>query len=287
MAFTLFSTQMTSYCFVTFVPSKEGRIFNFYRIIFQPLTNGYNRTRKILGLLYQRFYNNASKDTLLQLYFSLVRPHLEYASPVWSPYMQKHIKQLKNVALRMATKSWDSGYQDLLSLTDIIALEPRRAQASLCMLFKLFMVYVSSHPMITTRPNQSAYKQATTAPTTICWYQCIFTLICATYCPCVELSLLLIYLCNILRVTLLTIVLNPVHNTLIAHCSCAFCLICSACCVHFCVCQGALLISIWLLKIFCASFASCIKFYIHHYTRRCNLKDPRKLHPKMQLKGPA
>ena len=32
--------QMTSYCFV---PSKEGRIFNFYRTIFQSLTNGYNR----------------------------------------------------------------------------------------------------------------------------------------------------------------------------------------------------------------------------------------------------
>ena len=46
-----------------------------------------SKARKILGLLYQRFYNNASKDTLLQLYLSLVRPHLEYASPVWNPYM--------------------------------------------------------------------------------------------------------------------------------------------------------------------------------------------------------
>ena len=37
----------------------------------------------------------------------------------------------------MATKSWDSGYQDLLSLTDIITLDPRKAQASLCMFFKI------------------------------------------------------------------------------------------------------------------------------------------------------
>ena len=43
------------------------------------------------------------------------------------------------------------------------------------------------------------------------------------------LSLLLTYLCSILRVTLLIIVLyNPVHNILIAHCSWSFCLICSA-----------------------------------------------------------
>ena len=128
-----------------------------------------SKARKILGLLYRRFYNNASKDTLLQFYLSLVRLHLEYASPVWNPYMLKHIKQLKDVekfALPMATKSWDSGYQDLLALTDIIALEPRRAQASLCMLFKIvhglcfFPLQCDNHMA----KSQSAYKQAITAP---------------------------------------------------------------------------------------------------------------------------
>ena len=33
-----------------------------------------SKAKKIFGLLYRRFYNNASKDTLLQLYLSLVRP---------------------------------------------------------------------------------------------------------------------------------------------------------------------------------------------------------------------
>ena len=73
--------------------------------------------------------------------------------------MQKHIKQLKDVekfALCMATRSWDSGYQDLLSLMDIIALEPRRAQASLCMLFKIVHgLWFFPPNMITTRPNHS------------------------------------------------------------------------------------------------------------------------------------
>ena len=41
-----------------------------------------SKARRILGLLYRRFYNNANNDTLLQLYLSLVRPHLEYTSPV-------------------------------------------------------------------------------------------------------------------------------------------------------------------------------------------------------------
>ena len=54
----------------------------------------------------------------------------------------------------IATKSWDSGYQDLLSLTDIIALEPRRAQTSLCMLFKIVLLFFPPY-MITTRPYHS------------------------------------------------------------------------------------------------------------------------------------
>ena len=39
-----------------------------------------SKARKILGLLYRRFYNNAPGSALLQLYISLVRPHLDYAS---------------------------------------------------------------------------------------------------------------------------------------------------------------------------------------------------------------
>ena len=150
-----------------------------------------SKARKIL--LYRRFYNNASKDTLLQLYLSLVRPHLEYASPVWNSYMQNHktAEGCGNIFC-MATKSWDSGYQDLLSLTDIIALEPRRARPACACCQEVqncswFMLFPTQHDYHKAK-SQSAYKQATTAPTTICWYQCIFALVCTTYCSCVELA---------------------------------------------------------------------------------------------------
>ena len=51
-----------------------------------------SKARKILGLLYRRFYNNAPSSTLLQLYISLVRPHLDYASAIWSPYLSMHAR---------------------------------------------------------------------------------------------------------------------------------------------------------------------------------------------------
>jgi len=41
----------------------------------------------------------------------MIRPHLEYASPVWNPHMHKDIKLLENVekfAIQMITKRWIS-----------------------------------------------------------------------------------------------------------------------------------------------------------------------------------
>jgi len=117
------------------------------------------KARKILGLLYRRFYKNTSNEALLQLYISLVRPHLEYASPVWNPYLKKDIKQLEDVekfALKMITMQWDLGYQDLLRISDISSLQSRRVQSSLCTLFKIVHGLCYCPPnFVTPRQNYS------------------------------------------------------------------------------------------------------------------------------------
>ena len=41
-----------------------------------------NKARKAVGFIYHQFYNMSSKSSLLQLYISLIRPHLGYASQV-------------------------------------------------------------------------------------------------------------------------------------------------------------------------------------------------------------
>ena len=53
-----------------------------------------SKARQILGLMYRRFYYFSNSDTLVQLY---IRPHLEYACPVWSPHLTNDIQTLERV----------------------------------------------------------------------------------------------------------------------------------------------------------------------------------------------
>ena len=55
------------------------------------------KARRILGLIYRRFYGSTDRDTIKQLHISLVRPHLEYGSQVWDPHLAKDKMSLENV----------------------------------------------------------------------------------------------------------------------------------------------------------------------------------------------
>ena len=97
------------------------------------------KARKIIGLLYRQF-NRANSGTLLQLYLAMVRPHLEYASPVWNPSIQKQVKMIEDVekfAMRVVTRRWNAGYQELLNMVSIPSIESRRLQSSMCTLYKI------------------------------------------------------------------------------------------------------------------------------------------------------
>ena len=91
-----------------------------------------------IGLLYSRFYQHCSSRTLMRLYTALVRPHLEYAVPVWDPHLSKNVTSIKRVqrfALKVCTKTWNSSYDNLLSLTGLPRLSERRKQLKLCLLY--------------------------------------------------------------------------------------------------------------------------------------------------------
>ena len=75
------------------------------------------KARKQAGIIYRTFYKYSNPVCLKQLYLSFVRPHLEYATPVWDPYCSSHVDILEKVqkfALRISCKAWKEQYTSLL-----------------------------------------------------------------------------------------------------------------------------------------------------------------------------
>ena len=94
-----------------------------------------NKTRRLVGVLYRRFYKHSSQRTLLKLYTSFIRPHLEYACAAWDPHLSKDITDIENVqkfALKVCTKTWNADYVDLLADSNLPSLAARRSNAKLC-----------------------------------------------------------------------------------------------------------------------------------------------------------
>jgi len=56
-----------------------------------------SKARKLIGVLYQKFYHHSDPQTLLRLNQSLIRPHLEYTCSIWDPHLKKDIQMLESV----------------------------------------------------------------------------------------------------------------------------------------------------------------------------------------------
>ena len=98
------------------------------------------KARRLIGLLYRHFYKHAASSTLLQLYKSFIRPHLEFCSVVWNPYLVCDIESLEKVqrfALRVCLKNWSTSHDQLYNQSNVPPLSTRHTNASLCYLFKL------------------------------------------------------------------------------------------------------------------------------------------------------
>ena len=66
---------------------------------------------------------------MIEIYKTLIRPHLEYAAPVWAPHLSRDIANLEKVqrfALKLCLKSWDVSYYNHLELAGLPTLENRR-----------------------------------------------------------------------------------------------------------------------------------------------------------------
>ena len=97
----------------------------------------------IMGLI-RRTFSFLDAETFKTLYTSFVRPHLEYANQVWSPFLRKHIKMVESVQER-ATKLVDGmqtmEYGERLQKLGLPTLHHRRERGDMIQVWKHFHSY--------------------------------------------------------------------------------------------------------------------------------------------------
>ena len=102
-------------------------------------TQNYTKANRMLGMI-ARTFSTRDQHILLSLYKSVVRPHLEYCSPAWSPYYKKDkdlLEKIQHRFTRMFPELRNLQYSERLNKLGLWTLEERRNRADLIEVYKI------------------------------------------------------------------------------------------------------------------------------------------------------
>ena len=98
-----------------------------------------NKANSTMGLI-RRSFTYLDEEMFVLLFKALVRPHLEYAQPVWSPYLKKHQQIIENVQ-RRSTKLIPGfktlSYEERLQKLKLPTLKYRRLRGDMIEVYKI------------------------------------------------------------------------------------------------------------------------------------------------------
>ena len=103
------------------------------------IENKISTANKMLGLICHTF-KHLDNRSFCMLYKSLVRPHLEYASIIWSPHTKQYqdmIEKVQRRATKLLPDLKDLPYDDRLKILQLPTLKYRRLRNDLLHLYKL------------------------------------------------------------------------------------------------------------------------------------------------------
>ncbi|XP_072024920.1 uncharacterized protein [Amphiura filiformis] len=108
------------------------------------------KANRMLGLI-RRNLRGCSRNLRQQAYLTLVRPHLEYCSPIWNPHTKKNITKIESTQRQAArfvlnTYSRQASVSKLITQLQWDSLERRRQAASLCLMYKIHNNLVAINP---------------------------------------------------------------------------------------------------------------------------------------------
>ena len=98
-----------------------------------------NKANSILGCLKHSF-KNFNKETFLLLYKAMIRPHLEYASCVWSPHLKRDqdaIERVQRRATKVVPGISQLSYTERLKYLDLPTLKYRRERADVIEAYRI------------------------------------------------------------------------------------------------------------------------------------------------------
>ena len=97
------------------------------------------KANKVLGII-RRTFKYQSPEVFINLYKSMVRPHLEYCSTVWSPSSVAEVKKLESVqrrATKMVKSVSKNSYPARLRALGMPTLEFRRLRSDMIQVFRI------------------------------------------------------------------------------------------------------------------------------------------------------
>ena len=107
-----------------------------------------NKANSMFAVL-RRSFQFIDKETFVPLYKTLVRTHLDYASPVYNPYKVKHIEQLEAVqrrATRQIPGMTGKSYCERLRALNLPTLSYRRIRGDMTEIYKIIKKNTTATP---------------------------------------------------------------------------------------------------------------------------------------------
>ena len=111
------------------------------------ITKKVNIANRNLGIIFRSF-PYMDKEMFLNIYKSMVRPHIEYATQVWSPQNKKDKITLENVqrrAARLVKCIKHLSYSERLKALGLPTLEYRRERANIIQVYKILLDIDKAH----------------------------------------------------------------------------------------------------------------------------------------------
>ena len=126
------------------------------------INNITSTANKTLGFVKRNVFTK-NKDIKTRAYNSLVRPQVEYASAVWSPYTKENINKIEKVqrAARWISNDYPSysSVTVMLSNLGLRSLENRRTDTRLSMFYKIVYGLVAIPEVYTRHMHSLSYRQ--------------------------------------------------------------------------------------------------------------------------------